>query len=192
MQALREMFTWLFGIGMETERWGVIQIAARAVAIYVAALLLVRLGKNRFLGKNSAFDVVLAFVFGSMLSRAINGSPALVETVVAGAVMIGLHWLLSVAAQRSHRVSRLLRGDSHVLVHDGVIDERRMKTALVTRGDLEEALRLHGKIDSVSDAKCAVLERNGTISVLPRADKQPRVVEVRVESGVQVVRIEIV
>ena len=191
MHAILDALSWLFGTNARPDDWGAVQLAARALLVYFAALFLVRAGKNRFLGKNTAFDVVLGFMFGSMLSRAINGSPALFGTVAAAAVLIALHWVLSAVAWRSKRISGLLRGEPKILARDGSVDEKELKRSLVTEGDLEESLRLNGKIRSVSNAKEVVLERNGSISVQPRSRDEPRVIEVRVEAGVQTVRIEL-
>ena len=76
-----------------------------------------------------------------------------------------------------------------MLVREGRADERAMRAAHLTEHDLEEDLRRRGvrRVEQVAEAR---LERNGDISVV-RAEKPPRVVEVRVADGVQTVRIEL-
>ena len=63
------------------------------------------------LSQASAFDVVVAIMLGSVMSSAINGSAPLVPTVVAGAVFLGLHWLLGAAAARTSRFGSIVKGD---------------------------------------------------------------------------------
>src|SRR5262249_49447883 len=70
------------------------QIALRAILVFLVWLVVVRLADRRLLGKYSAFDVVLAVMLGSVLSRAINGSAPFWGTLAAAAVLVALHWLL--------------------------------------------------------------------------------------------------
>ena len=63
-----------------------------------------------------------------------------------------------------------------------------MRRAHITEHDLEEDLRTEGlDAETVKEAR---LERSGKVSVVKRGEA--RVVEVRVEDGVQVVRVEVV
>jgi uncharacterized membrane protein YcaP (DUF421 family) len=52
-----------------------------------------------------------------------------------------------------------------MLVYEGKILEKHLKKMEITREELEEAIREHG-IAQVEDVKLAVLEIDGTISVL--------------------------
>src|SRR5690606_10049180 len=56
----------LLGVGVdELTAW---QMAIRAFIVYVAAILLVKLGQKRFMGKSTAFDMLLGIMLGSVLS----------------------------------------------------------------------------------------------------------------------------
>src|SRR5436309_1023553 len=52
------------------------QVCARAIVVFLAGLAIMRVGNRRFLGKATPFDVMLGFVLGSVLSRAISGTAA--------------------------------------------------------------------------------------------------------------------
>jgi hypothetical protein len=52
------------GFGLNLESLTVWQIVARAVVIYLAGVLLVRVGDRRFLGKSAAFDVIFGVILG--------------------------------------------------------------------------------------------------------------------------------
>lgn len=177
------------GLGEDVLSWR--HMALRAVVVYVAALALVRLADKRFLGKSTAFDVILAVILGSVVSRAITGQSPFVPTLVAAAVLIALHWLLAWIAFRSDRFGTLVKGSPRTLVRDGEIQWDAMRRSHVSRDDLLGALRAAGGVDDVAGVKLARLERNGTVSVVGRDDAAPRVVEIEVADGVQRVRIEI-
>jgi uncharacterized membrane protein YcaP (DUF421 family) len=77
-------------------------MALRTVVIYVFTLAIVRLGSRRLLSKPSAFDVIVAIMVGSIMSRAINGTAPFVPTMLAGIVLVVMHWLLAALALRMH------------------------------------------------------------------------------------------
>jgi hypothetical protein len=62
------------GLGAEAREIGVAQMALRAVVVYVATVFMVRLGKKRFMGQGTAFDLILGIMLGSTVSRAITGT----------------------------------------------------------------------------------------------------------------------
>lgn len=65
-----------------------------------------------------------------------------------------------------------------------------MRRISISREDLLESLRLGASIEDPSQARRVYVERNGELSVIP-FPKEPRVVEVTAEAGVQRIRIEL-
>jgi len=167
------------------------EMILRAVGVYIGALLIVRLaGEARLLGKHAAFDIFLGIIFGSMISRPVNASAPFLETIAVGAVLVGIHWVFGALAFRWHTFGNLVKGRPVALVEDGEIRWRAMRASHFTQRDLLETLRLHG-VDDLKDVRTATLERNGNVSVI-LAPRQPRVIEISVEAGVQTVRLELV
>ncbi len=167
----------------------VARVAASAVVVYVVALWIVRTGKKRFLGRNTVFDVLLAFVLGSVLARAINGGAPLLSTVVAGFALVGMHWLFGTIALRSRRFGHVVKGGTDQLVANGKMDEPVMRRHHITEADLLEAARLRG-VDRIEDLEAAYFERNGSVSVVPKSKVET--ITLDVEEGVQKVEVRIV
>jgi uncharacterized membrane protein YcaP (DUF421 family) len=188
MEHLWEAIRSTFGAG-DPESLTVVQVCLRALVVYLGGLLLLRVGDNRFVGKSTPFDVILGFILGSILSRAVNGSAALLPTLAAAAILIFLHWLLAWTSLRSRRFGAIVKGASEVIVRDGEIVWDGMRRKALSRGDLEESLRLHSR-DDVHSVREARFERSGQISVIGN-DREPRIVEILVQDGVQTVRLEI-
>lgn len=184
----RNGVTWILGLDVDTLNAG--HMLARAVLVYVATIFMVRVGEKRFLGKSTAFDVILGIILGSVVSRAINSSAAFFPTLAAGFFLVVLHWTFAVIAFRSDRLGTLVKGSTRNLVDNGRIVWDEMQNSHISRDDLLGALRLNGSTDDTSTVKSAWLERNGDISVL-KQNRDPKVVEVKVESGVQIIRIEV-
>lgn len=180
----------LFGIGTDPKSFNALQVSLRAIVVYLGGLAILRIGENRFLGKFTAFDIILGFVLGGILSRAINGSGPLIPTLIATTLLVGLHFLLAKTAFHSRRFGEAVKGMPEVLVKDGEIVWEGMRRKSLSERDLEEALRLKASLANCEQVKEARFERNGDISVI-RKKTEPQVVEIQVRDGVQTIRIEI-
>jgi uncharacterized membrane protein YcaP (DUF421 family) len=189
MHELWNVFRWLVEPHAGPRAFSSVEMCLRAAGVYVAGWALLRIGGNRFLGRENAFDVVLAFVLGSTLSRAINGSAPFLITLGATALLVALHHLLAWVSWRSRRWGGILKGYPVPLIRAGHPLEDALRRYRVSPGDLEEALRLAAHLKEPAKVDEARFERNGSISVIAKRT-EPRVLEVRVQDGVQTVRIE--
>lgn len=166
LQTLEPYFADLLGINVDPRSLTPLQVSARAVVIYLVGLVILRIGDNRFLGRHTAFDIILAFLLGALLSRSVNGSGPFLPTILAVALLVTLHWLFGWVATRWSGFANLLRGRSIALVEEGEMNEKVMHRHLISRSDLREAMRLSGQPGEAPIGH-AYLERNGSISIVP-------------------------
>ena len=161
----------LLGLGREAASLTFLQISLRGVVVFTAAIVIVRCGDRRFLSQKTAFDAVLGFILASMLARAVNGTAALFPTIGGGFVLVVLHRILAYWSRKSHAVGLLIKGRSDVIVRDGALDEAAAHRNRLSEHDVLEELRLNGNVAEIRDVLLAVLERNGQISVVRRAQQ---------------------
>ena len=180
-------FCHALGIGLTGGELSAAQMGLRAAVVYLLWLAAVRFADNRLLGRYSPFDVVLAVILGAVLGRAINGSTPFFETLIAGAVLVGMHWILTILSAHSHAFGKLVKGRERLLVRNGEVQQMEMRKNHLSDRDLLEMIRLKGNVADPRSVAEAYLERNGEISVIPH--RPPHVVEVDVSAGVQTVRI---
>jgi uncharacterized membrane protein YcaP (DUF421 family) len=154
----------------------------RAVAVYIVTVLIVRLGKKRFMGRATAFDVILGIMLGSIVSRGVTGNAPFFGALAASAVLLLMHWLFSAIALHWHGFGWLVKGRSVVLVRHGAVDEKVLRKVHIAEKGLWEDLRTKGISDMRQVAE-ACLERSGQLSVI-KAKQEPRVIEVSVAEGV--------
>lgn len=179
-------------VGLGSDDLTLWQMSVRAFIIYILAILLVKVGEKRFMGKNTAFDMILGIMLGSVLSRAVTGNASFLQTIGAGAMLVGLHWLFSVASYYSDSFGLLVKGREKALIRDGEIVWNNMRGSHISRRDLDMALRSNAKMTDPAGVKAAYFERSGDISVIPREEeRQVRVLEITVREGVQTVRVEL-
>lgn len=164
------MLIWLretinLALGLDVKPINMWQMGLRAVVIYVVATVMVRIvGDRRFIGKYAAIDVILTIIFGSTLSRAINGTSAFFETIFAGLVLVGMHWLFSAIAFHYSQYEDQIKGKPKILIKHGQLCHKTMKKCHLTQEDLVATLRLQCQTDRLEQVEKACLERNGGIS----------------------------
>ena len=145
------------------------EMSVRAIVIFIYGLVITRLGAWRAFGRWSTPDIIVAIVIGANLSRALTAGAPLVATMVATTVYIAAYWLVSFASSRSERLDRLFKGAAVPLITGGALDERAMRRSVLSRRDLDEALRQKG-VAQHHRVATALLERNGTITVIRDED----------------------
>jgi uncharacterized membrane protein YcaP (DUF421 family) len=190
MNSIEDALRWALGLGLQGEEIKVMQMGLRAVIVYVVTVFIIRLGKKRFMGGTTAFDVILGIMLGSIVSRAITGNAPFFGALAASVVLLVMHWLFSAMALRSRRFGWAVKGGSEVLVRNGEIDWDMMRKTHMTEHDLREDLRSKG-ISNLREIAEARLERSGELSVI-KAKQEPKVVEVGVADGTKTIRVELV
>jgi uncharacterized membrane protein YcaP (DUF421 family) len=143
-------------------------LVIRATVIFFFIFLVTRIAGRRELSSMQPFDLILLVVIGDLVQQGITQSD---ESVTGALIVISTITLLSVLVSwvsfRSGRVRLVTEGESIILVEDGDVIERNLRRERLTRGDLEEEARRQ-QVASLSDIRWAILERDGSISVIPK------------------------
>lgn len=160
---------WLgWGLGLEGQDLNVWRMMLRAGLIYMLGIILVRLGGKRFVGKFSAFDIIMAIMLGSILSRSILAEDHFIPHLAAAFVLTAMHYLFAALAFHYDGFGTLVKGRTRVLVQDGHIQWDAMKKSHISEKDLMCALREGSGIEDLSQVGQACLERSGNISIITR------------------------
>ncbi|MFP5212394.1 MAG: DUF421 domain-containing protein [Acidobacteriota bacterium] len=157
---------YLIGSDAQSITWW--QMSIRATIIFFYILILLRSGSVRAFGKSTSFDIVVAILLGSTLSRTLTGNARFIPTITASAVIIILHRLLAVLAFHSEKVARLVKGRVVPLSKGDVLDPEAMRATSITSNDVEEALRSQKGHERIDRASKVYLERSGKISIIEK------------------------
>ena len=146
---------------------GVAVIAGKTAVIYLFLVVGLRLLGKRALGQMNIYDLVLVVVLANAVQNAMVGDDTtLAGGLVAAVTLLVLNRAVTSVLARSERFERLLVGQPVVLVDHGQLVAEHLRREGVTQEQVMEALREH-EIDDLRQARLAVLEADGTISVVP-------------------------
>ncbi len=144
------------------------QIALRTAAIYLVVLLLLRVAGKRELGQMTPFDLVVILLISNAVQNAMTGpDTSLTGGVVAAATLIVVNLVVSRVGRRIPFLSRAFSGSPTLLVNDGEVIQSHLRREDVTVEEIEMAAREHG-VGSLDEVRAAILEIDGSISVIPK------------------------
>jgi uncharacterized membrane protein YcaP (DUF421 family) len=144
------------------------ELVARSVAVYLVMLLALRVFGKREIGQFTLFDLVLVLLVANAVQPAMTGP----DTSLSGGLLIILTLVLTnrVLAEGRRRVPflrRVLESPATTIAREGAWLTDDVNREGLDAADLDAALREHG-IASVDEVALAVLEPDGSISVVPR------------------------
>ena len=142
------------------------EVVIRTLVVYVALLLGLRLAGKRELGQMTTFDLVVVLIIANAVQNAMVGpNTSLTAGLVAAATLLVVNSAVGRLGLRSAWLGERLRGVPTILIHDGALIREHLRREGIDEDEVLQALREHG-VDDIRTVKTAVLEVDGTISVI--------------------------
>jgi uncharacterized membrane protein YcaP (DUF421 family) len=150
-----------------------LEIVGRTVAVYTLVLVGIRISGKREVGQMTPFDLTLLLLLSNSVQNAMTGpDTSLAGGAVAAVTLLILNYLVAEVAGTNRRFRKIIQGQPSLLIHDGEVIAAHLAREHVSMDALECAVREHG-ITSYKEVALAVLEVDGSISVLKYEEIQP-------------------
>ena len=164
--------------------------AARATAVYVLMLIVIRALGKRTVGNFSAFDLIVALMLGEVVDEIIYGDVLFSQGAVAIVAIAALAYADSWLAYFDHGMEAILEGKPTIIVRDGRFDRAGMRSERMSERDVMSHLRQAG-VHDMREVHLAIVEMDGAVSIMKHswadtAQKADVVKEERQERGAAV------
>ncbi len=144
------------------------EVAVRTGIVYACLLLGMRVAGKREVGQMKPFDLVTLLIISNAVQNAMVGQDSsLLGGLVAAGVILGLNYVVGLLRWRYGMAQRLFEGSPTLLVHDGQWVAAHLRQERLAQEDVIQAMREHG-VDSLDQVKNAVLEVDGSISIIQK------------------------
>lgn len=145
----------------------------RTLILYLLLIAGLRLSGKRQIGELEPIELVLTLLISDLASVPMQdfGLP-LFNGVIPIITLIAMSTLFSAVSLRNVRFRELVCGTPALVISDGKLRQETMRRNRLTLDELLEQLRGQGVTD-LADVKYAMLETNGSLSVLLRSNRQP-------------------
>ena len=150
-------------------------ILIRTLAVYLVVLVGLRISGKREIGQMTVFDLVVLLLIANAVQNAMVGpDTSLIGGILAAVVLLLVNAMVARLRLRWPRLRRWVEGTPTLLVLHGEVIPQHMRQEGIDEESLLTALREHG-VAEMSGVEMAVLEIDGSISVVPVGETTTRV-----------------
>ncbi len=146
------------------------ELILRSIGIYLVLLIGLRLFGKREVGQFTLFDLVFVLLVANAVQPAMTGPDS---SMLGGVIIIFSLLAANLVIGRLDTIPafhRLLTPTPTLIVKDGQFMEKNLRREGVTEDEAMMAMREHG-VDKLSDVRLAVLESDGSISIVGKDSK---------------------
>lgn len=130
------------------------------------------LGKTQ-ISQLTAFDFIAAIVMGELVGNALFDEKAGLFEIGYVVVLWGLLlYIVEIVTQKFKGSRYVLEGKPSIMIHKGKLMRKEMKKNKVDIGEVQHLLRSKGAF-SIQEVEYAIMETDGTLSVLKKSPYQP-------------------
>ena len=147
-------------------------IVVRISVMYLYALALVRISGKQSFGQLTGMDFVVTLIIGDLFDDIFWAEVPVAQGMVALAVIIFSHMLVTFGTSRSIRFYRLVTSPERLLIEDGKLVQKNLQLERMRPDDVQSELRLLGE-DHPREIKEAWLEPRGQVSAVKHPSSKP-------------------
>lgn len=145
----------------------------RALIIYFFIIIAVRFMGKRQVGELKPHELVITILLSAIAVIPLEeNSMPLANCLVPIMLFISLEILVAALSMKSLKFRNLIQGRPIFIIRKGKLDQKKLKELRFTIDDIVDALRQKDIFD-LSEVEDAIIETNGSISVLPKAENKP-------------------
>ena len=149
----------------------------RSIIIYFLVLVVFRLMGKRHLGQMQPFELVLTLILADIATIPMTEiSTPILHGIVPLLTLLVVHYTITLLSRFSTKFSDMISGKPVIVINQDGVDYKAVKKLNLSIDDITESLRGAGYF-SFDEVLFAIMETNGKMSVLPRAQNSPLVKE---------------
>lgn len=145
----------------------------RALILYTVVVIVMRIMGKQQVAQLQPYELAVALMIADLGAVPMqNTGIPLITGIVPILTLLMAQVLISYLSLKSELVRKLVCGTPSILISKGKINEKELFKERYNVNDLLEQLRSMGYYN-IADVEFAILETNGTLSVIPKSDKRP-------------------
>ena len=150
-----------------------LQVSFRAFLSLLTLFLVAKIIGKKQVSQLSLFDYVIGISIGNFAAEmTINIDSNIMFGTIAVLIYGLVAYLINILTMKSIILRRFFMGKPNMVIKDGTILEKGLKTVKFDINDLLEQCRSIGYFD-VSQIAYALVESDGKLSILPKAENKP-------------------
>ncbi len=145
----------------------------KTVLAFFVVLVYARLLGKEQIGQLTFYDYVTGITFGNMAGTlALSKDNDTLHIFWVLTLFVGIAFSMGYITLKSRPLRKIIEGEPVIVIHNGKILEKSMRKMRYNIENLMTQLRDKGYF-SLADVEFAIMETNGSLSVLPKSQKRP-------------------
>ena len=145
----------------------------RAIVIYLIVLVILRIMGKRQIAEMQPYELVATLIIADLACIPMTEiTVPLLHGIVPLLALTTIHFFISILSVKSIKLRRLINGRPIIVIDNNGIRYKDLRALNMTLNDLYEGLRVAGYF-SLEDIAYAIVETNGSLSVLPKTSSRP-------------------
>ncbi len=145
----------------------------RSLIIYISVILATKIMGKRQIGELNPHELVITILVSQTATLPLeDNNMSLANMFIPMLVFVSFEILASAISMKSLWFRNAVEGKPIFVIKNGRLDEKQLKRLRFTVDDLLDSLRQKDAFD-ISEVQDAVIETNGTVSVLKKAQASP-------------------
>lgn len=155
----------------------VLDVTVRSLLSLVTLFLVTKMLGKKQVSQLSLFDYVIGISIGNFAAEmSINLDTNYINGTVAVIIFGVVAYIVSILTMKSIYLRRFFMGVPTILIEHGKLLVNGMRKVKFDLNDLLEECRINGYFD-ISEIEYAIMETNGTVSILPKGEYKPIVMK---------------
>lgn len=150
-----------------------VKVFFMSIGSIIALFISTKVIGNKQMSELSMFDYINGITIGSIAAEMATAlENDFYYPLMAIAIYTIVIWLISIISEKSLKSRRIFAGRSIILMENGKLFEKNLRTSKIDINDFLTQCRINGYFNT-DDIDTAILEQNGKISFLPKSDTKP-------------------
>lgn len=143
-------------------------LLSKCILFYFIVIFALRLMGKREIGELSIFDIVIYLVMSELLALSISEpNESMFKTIIPIFTLSLMQLFVSIVTLKFKKLRDIMDGIPVIIIKNGILLKEKMKKNRYSIDDLMAQIRVQG-YSSPSEIEYAILENNGTLSVLSK------------------------
>lgn len=144
---------------------------------FILFFVLIRIIGQKIIGQYSPYHFITAIVLSELLGNSIYQREVTITEIIFAIVVWGcLLFIIEYIFQKSLTIRQKLEGNPAILIRNGQIDFEQLKKSKLNLNQLQSLLR-QSETFSIREVAFAILEPNGSVSILKKSAYQKTTLE---------------
>ncbi len=150
-------------------------IGFRTLIFYIIIVIVMRVMGKREVGELGIIDIVVFLIIAEVAAFALDSpDEKMIEAIVPIIVLVAIQLISSQISLKSKLFRDAVDGEPSLLIRDGIIMEKELRSQRYNLDDLFQQLR-EQRVGSIRNVTYAFLEPSGNLSVFTKEDIQPAI-----------------